>query len=144
MTKIVSTVSSYGSWTIQFIQGEDIFKLCRIWFGADGSYYVTAPYHTTRQAAVFIASVFYDRPTQRVIWKESVTRCALFDDDKRRLKLAHHPDGFLQFSGYGVTSGKDMEGKPKGLGIQSFDLRRPHGHFQSRGGIPSKSRVMSG
>ena len=39
-----------------------------------------------------------------------------------RVKLSLHRDGFAQFSGRGIRSGKDKNGKPKGLAIQ---MRRP-------------------
>jgi hypothetical protein len=41
------------------------------------------------------------------------------------LKLSHHPDGFVQFSGTGIRSGRDEQGNPKGLGLRSFPLNRP-------------------
>jgi hypothetical protein len=47
------------------------------------------------------------------------------DDDRSRLKLSHHPDGFVQFSGEGIVSGRDGTGRPKGIGIMSFPLARP-------------------
>jgi len=42
-----------------------------------------------------------------------------------RVKLSLHRDGFAQFSGAGIRSGKDEDGKPKGLAIQ---MRRPFMH----------------
>jgi hypothetical protein len=50
---------------------------------------------------------------------------AVVDDDKQRLKLAHHPDGFLQFSGEGITSGRDSTGAPKGIGTFSWNFLQP-------------------
>src|SRR2546423_12523824 len=50
---------------------------------------------------------------------------ATLDDDERRLKISHHPDGFLQFSGQGIRSGRDENGNPKGLGTHSFPLNLP-------------------
>lgn len=50
---------------------------------------------------------------------------AVVDDDDRRLKVSHHPDGFLQFSGQGIRSGRDEEGQPKGIGVFSWRLDRP-------------------
>ena len=41
---------------------------------------------------------------------------------QNNLKLAHHPDGFVQFSGRGIRSGKDVNGYPKGLGVQAWPL----------------------
>ena len=34
----------------------------------------------------------------------------------------HHPDGFCQFSGHGVLSGKDDHGNPKGIGVFAAPL----------------------
>jgi hypothetical protein len=42
------------------------------------------------------------------------------EDDEYRLKLSHHPDGFVQFSGHGIKSGRNADGTPKGLGVFLF------------------------
>lgn len=50
---------------------------------------------------------------------------AVLDDDDKRLKVSHHPDGLLQFSGQGVRSGLDDEGRIRGIGTYSWSLRQP-------------------
>lgn len=50
---------------------------------------------------------------------------ALAEDDNRRIKLSHHPDGLVQFSGEGILSGKDSSGNILGMGIMSWPLDRP-------------------
>jgi hypothetical protein len=60
----------------------------------------------------------------RVPFEEFVD-VASVEDDERRLKLAHHPDGFIQFSGRGVLSGKDANGVIRGMGIMSWPLDAP-------------------
>lgn len=49
----------------------------------------------------------------------------MLEDAKRRLKLSHHPEGFLQFSGHGVVSGRDAEGHIRGIGVKSWPLYKP-------------------
>ncbi|MCX6728567.1 MAG: hypothetical protein NTV39_02260 [Candidatus Saccharibacteria bacterium] len=44
------------------------------------------------------------------------------------VKFSYHPDGFVQFSSatnYKIVSGVSVDGKPKGLGIQSWPLSNP-------------------
>jgi hypothetical protein len=41
------------------------------------------------------------------------------------LKLSHHPDGFVQFSGEGIISGKDENGRIRGIGLYSWPLVQP-------------------
>ena len=113
-----------NTWAIQVITNTDCRKICRVWFGSDGSYYVTAPYHEARSASAWISTVYYER-RQSQMERDSYIEVGLLDDDEKRLKLAHHPDGFVQFSGEGVLSGHDEHGRPRGIGIQSFPLTRP-------------------
>ncbi len=109
--------------TISYEDGDgDIVDLCKIIFGGDGSYYVTAPYHPHNQALVGKITINYASEDMEFADLHEV---AVLDDDERRLKLAHHPDGFLQLSGEGVVSGRDEDGAPKGLGVQSWPLVRP-------------------
>jgi hypothetical protein len=55
--------------------------------------------------------------------RAETTDAAILDDDDGRLKFAHHPDGFCQFSGEGIVSGKDADGKIKGIGVFARALR---------------------
>lgn len=50
---------------------------------------------------------------------------AVLDDDEQRLKVSHHPDGFLQFSGNEIRSGREATGAPNGIGIVSWPLHQP-------------------
>ena len=45
----------------------------------------------------------------------------LSKENKNAIKLSHHPDGWLQFSGGGIISGR---GKP-GFGYQSWPMAKP-------------------
>jgi hypothetical protein len=116
-------VASKG-WTIQLVSGEDCRKVCRVWFGSDGSYYVTAPYHSARSASVSMITGYYER-RKSTTNRDSQVEIGLLEDDQKRLKLSHHPDGFAQFSGEGIVSGRGDDGSPKGIGIMSFTLARP-------------------
>jgi hypothetical protein len=103
--------------------GETV-DLCKIILGGDGSYYITAPFHPHNKALAAIMTVNYAKPPQILSFDEALEVAVLEDDDKR-LKLSHHPDGFIQFSGEGVLSGRNQDGSPKGLGTYSWPLRRP-------------------
>ncbi len=94
-------------------------KLFKVWFGGDGSYYVTVPYHTARTASFWKRTVRYHTPfgTQTISTSQELADIAVLDDDDGRIKLSHHPDGFCQFSGHGVLSGKDPNGRIKGIGV---------------------------
>lgn len=117
MAKTVSYTVSYG-------HDGFVVDLCKIIFGGDGSYFVTAPYHPHDQAVAGILTVNYAFEENNISLTDSVD-LALVDDDDQRLKLSHHPDGFLQFSGQGITSGRDDTGKPKGMGVFSWPLFKP-------------------
>jgi len=101
-------------WFIKFV---DFF------FGKDGSYYATVPYHSHKKATILKCPVNYDIGPSFHVSKEDIIDCALLDDVDKRLKISHHPDGFIQFSGYGITSGKDEKGNIKGIGVNSWPLK---------------------
>lgn len=105
------------------VNGE-LFKIAKLFFGPDGSYYLTCPYHEGETAFLTKFTVNYAKPGSIVAASDAI-EVALVDDEQRRLKLSHHPDGFLQFSGQGILSGRNQDGSPKGLGIQSWPLHRP-------------------
>ncbi len=99
-------------------------KLFKVWFGPDGSYYVTAPYHTAKTASFFKRTARYGTPFGKMtVSSPETTDVAILDDDDGRLKFAHHPDGFCQFSGHGIVSGKDVDEKIKGIGVFARALR---------------------
>src|SRR3712207_2710307 len=56
---------------------------------------------------------------------EEAVDVAAAEDDEKRIKLAHHPDGFLQFSGQGLISGRDPQGNIRGIGVISWPLDSP-------------------
>ncbi len=93
-------------------------KLLKIWFGGDGSFYVSAPYHPSKSATLVKRTVCYDtgfmRPTLQV---PAIVDAGLFEDEESQIKLSYHPSGFCQFSGKGLMSGVDEKGKPKGIGV---------------------------
>jgi len=99
-----------------------VFKVFKVWFGVDGSYYVTVPYHSHSDAIVCKATVNYDAGHQQIVLMKDFPLIADLDDDEQRLKLSHHPDGFCQFSGHGILSGRDDRGEPKGVGVLAAPL----------------------
>jgi hypothetical protein len=56
---------------------------------------------------------------------EQAVDIASVEDVERAVKLSHHPDGLVQFSGPGVTSGRDENGKPNGVAVGSWPLTKP-------------------
>jgi hypothetical protein len=114
-----------ASYTIAYeATGGEQVDLCRIIFGGDGSYYVTAPYHPAKRALAGIYEVNYAAKLNILSLIDAV-ELSVFDDDERRLKIAHHVDGFLQFSGEGIRSGREENGDPKGIGLMSWPLNNP-------------------
>lgn len=88
-------------------------------FTGDGSYSLTAPYHSAKNAVLSKITVNYDTSEQLVAFGDAIELAEL---DEGRLKITHHRSGFVQYSGDGVVSGLDENGKPKGLGVFSRRL----------------------
>jgi hypothetical protein len=109
--------------TVIYKKDGERYKLCKIFFGNDGSYYVTSPYHPAEAAVLFKATVNYAM-NEMDLSLEHALDVAAAEDDEKRIKLSHHPDGFLQFSGQGIVSGKDHEGNIRGIGVMSCPLDR--------------------
>jgi hypothetical protein len=96
-------------------------KLCKVTFGSDCSYYVSIPYHGFAGSAMISKqTVNYAHDTSVVPISKSID-LASATDEKRGLKLSHHPDGFVQFSGSGIISGP----KKNGLSVYSWPLSEP-------------------
>jgi hypothetical protein len=109
--------------TILCKRRDRIYKICKLIFGSDGSYYVTAPYHPHNRAHL-VTIPWADNSPLEPQFNEAVDAGA-FDDDEQRIKLSHHPDGFVQFSGPGLISGRDTSGRIKGIGLESWALDVP-------------------
>ncbi len=107
------------------VQGK-LYKICKIWYGSDGSYYITVPYHPANRAVLskntvnYVTSVPTSADHEYAIPLDESLEIGSSDD--ARIKLSHHPDGFVQFSGQGLISGKNPDGSPKGIGIHSWPL----------------------
>lgn len=104
-----------------------MYKIAKIIFGNDGSYYVTVPYHKANRATLSLSPVNYNLSTPRHVddLSYAISEAELLDlgfADTDRVKLSHHPDGFVQFSGHGVVSGRHPDGTPKGIGVKSTPL----------------------
>jgi hypothetical protein len=110
--------------TIVLKKGVKQFKLFKIIFQTDGTYFITAPYHNCNSACLFKVIVDYRKSTQTISWSETLDKMEL-DDEEHALKISHHPSGFLQFSGKNIRSGINTEGTPKGMGIQSWTHEKP-------------------
>ena len=104
-------------------EGGERHKLCKVFLSGDGSYGITMPYHPSEQVSLIKRLINY--PNSDVRLAQEPLEIAVLEDDEHRLKLSHHPDGFVQFSGSGVLSGRNPDGSAKGLGIRSFPLGQP-------------------
>ena len=124
MTGTTSDVARTVKYTVAYDTGEEILDLCKIFFGGDGSYYITAPDHPADRAIAAKTTVNYAKENDLLSFDQAL-EVATLDDDERRLKVSHHPDGFLQFSGDGIESGRDASGEPKGIGTLSWPLVEP-------------------
>lgn len=113
-----------GKYTVVYDLGGNARKLCKIWFGPDGSYYVTSPYHPANRALLMKATVNYDSIETEISESEALD-LASAEDDQKRIKFSHHADGFIQFSGQGILSGIDEQGNIRGIGIRSWPLAHP-------------------
>jgi hypothetical protein len=113
------------AFTIAYDNGSTTLDLFKVIFSGDGSYQVTAPYHPHNRAMVALLTVNYAKPEQEIAMADAAKEVAVVDDDNKRLKLTHHPDGFIQFSGQGIRSGRLPSGEPKGLGVVSWPLIKP-------------------
>lgn len=113
-----------GKYTVLYEKAGERYKLCKIIYGPDGSYYITSPYHPSKEAVLGVHTVNYAL-SEMILSAEEAVDIAYADDDEKRLKLSHHPDGFLQFSGQGIVSGKDAAGNIRGIGVMSWPLNEP-------------------
>jgi len=100
------------------------YKICKIIYGKDGSFFVTCPYVSSDKVLLLLQTINYTKRDAETKLTDAIDVGSLTDDSKR-LKLSHHPSGFVQFSGEGITSGKNQDGTIKGIGIQSWPLTSP-------------------
>ncbi len=78
--------------------------VCKIETLADGGYTVLAPYHAERQGWLTKFQVNYDQKHMQI----ALGKMEHFTADDR-VKLSHHTDGFVQFSG--EVAGKIRSGR---------------------------------
>jgi hypothetical protein len=100
-------------------------RISKIITMADGGYAVLAPYHAAREGWLAKYQVDYRGTESRIVPFGDMTHYTAAD----RVKLSHHWDGFVQFSGESpgkIVSGRDPStGQPRGLGVQSAPIRVP-------------------
>ena len=115
-------MANYTKYTVLFEKKGVFYKLCKIIFGGDGSYYVTIPYHSAKKGAFIKFVGNYSKHEFTFGFKDTID---IASADGERIKLSHHPDGFIQFSGKGLISGKNANGNIKGIGVMSWPLKKP-------------------
>lgn len=99
-------------------------RVCRVWYGANGSWYVSTPVSPTQRAVLLIMTINYAKAELAVKLREAVDSGEA-TAAKKEIKYSHHPDGFAQFSGAGLLSGRESDGKAKGIGILTWALEQP-------------------
>jgi hypothetical protein len=114
-------MSKFTDYTIAYSEEGKTYKIAKVIFGSDGSYYLTCPYHQTNTAFLCKGFIDADKTSQEFSLDE-VPQSATVDDDEKRLKLSHHPDGWVQFSGNGFISGRGSLGRSSGINMESFPL----------------------
>jgi hypothetical protein len=70
-------------YTVIYERDGERYKLCKIFFGNDGSYYVTSPYHPAEGAVLFKATVNYALDEMEVSLEQALDVAAAEDDEKR-------------------------------------------------------------
>jgi len=111
-------------WRVIIEDGGDFHAVCKIQPLSDGGYALIAPYHAAREGWLYKHEVDYRKYVNTV--KLSDMQHFVASD---RVKLSHHWDGFVQFSGENsqtIRSGRDpFTGEPKGLAIMSAPIWKP-------------------
>ncbi len=82
-------------YTITYEEDGVRYKLFKLIFGADGSYYLTSPYHPGQEALLGIVTINYALSEMEIPYDRFV-ELASVEDDEKRLKLSHHPSGLIQ------------------------------------------------
>jgi hypothetical protein len=111
----------YLKYTIVISSDSKVKKITKIFTYSDGGFAVAVPYHAAKSGYLTKMQVDYGRRLQHVTALDDYTA-----SDK--VKLSMHIDGFVQFSGENpgrIISGKDSDGKPKGLGYYTSPLTKP-------------------
>jgi hypothetical protein len=116
-------MSNKKSGTNVLIRHEGIlYRFCKLWFGSDGTYYVTVPKFSVTAGLLMKNTVNYNTGFREHQWIGERQQVDLASLNEGLVKLSHHPSGFCQFSGPGVSSGTDAEGNPKGVSVKSWPL----------------------
>lgn len=76
-----STMSK-DDYTVIYEQNGANYKLCKILFGADGSYYVTSPYHPAQKALLVKCTVNYNLDRMKFRFDEAIDLASAEDDER--------------------------------------------------------------
>lgn len=113
-----------NGWRVIVDEGQELRALCKLQPLGDGGYSVLAPYHNAMEGWCARHTIDYNQTQQQMKFSD-VEHFTAND----RVKLSHHADGFVQFSGEQVgkiRSGRDLEtGAAKGLAVQSARIDKP-------------------
>ncbi|WP_156669997.1 MULTISPECIES: hypothetical protein [unclassified Mycobacterium] len=111
-------------WRIIIDDGDGLRAVCKILPLSDGGYSVLAPYHAARNGWLYKHKVDYSKEEISL----EISEMQHFEASDR-VKLSHHWDGFVQFSGVNsqkIISGRNpLTGEPRGLAIMSAPMWRP-------------------
>jgi hypothetical protein len=107
---------NYGDWTIQIRSSKGMHDIFRVWFDKDGTYSVSAPFHSANSAGICVALVAakdHQRTLLTTLMKTTSLRDGVF-----RLRLAHHPDGKIEMSFPNPPNADEL--------VESLTILRPH------------------
>ncbi|OAI47507.1 hypothetical protein AYO44_09340 [Planctomycetaceae bacterium SCGC AG-212-F19] len=103
-------------------------KLAKIQPFNDGGFAVIAPYHPARTGYCYRMAIhrgaYANSRYSGVVRPELIEKYTASE----RVKLSYHADGFVQLSGESsgrITSGRDEQGRPKGLGLFAAPIITP-------------------
>jgi hypothetical protein len=122
-------MSAKLNWTVAVrpSAGEQLHKITKIIGLNGGGFSVLAPYHNERSGFLFKLPVGRKNLETVGIYKVAREECVNFTADDRA-KLSYHVDGFAQFSSEKkgtLISGRDANGRPKGLGLMARPFSNP-------------------
>lgn len=103
---------------IGIIDTGNIYKVTNIYLLSDGSFKVDIPYCKCAKGIISRASIGYGSGIHK---GDFVQQFSI----NNRPQLSIHSSGFVQFSGKGIISGIDAQGKIKGMGLHSNPLKTP-------------------
>ncbi len=94
---------AYGTFIAIYEKDGISHKLCRIFFNADGSYYITSSYHQAEKAALMKVTVNYALLQATICFEQAIDIASAEDDDKR-LKFSRVCAAYYNYGHFTATA----------------------------------------